>query len=111
MDAVIQMLPPSLRRWSTYIDFPAQHQAERIFQVIIVTFSVIGFFVGYFLQELWITFAILGAGFVLANLVVVPPWPFFRRHPIKWLPEYGDDKYEKKTEEPKEQKKEGKKRQ
>lgn len=33
MDALIQMLPLSLRKFSTYIDFVGQKKAERIFQV------------------------------------------------------------------------------
>lgn len=34
MDGLIQMLPPSLRKFSTYIDFVGQRKAERIFQVM-----------------------------------------------------------------------------
>lgn len=33
MDGIIQMLPPALRKFSTYIDFVGQRKAERIFQV------------------------------------------------------------------------------
>uniref|UniRef100_A0AC34RT17 Signal peptidase complex subunit 1 n=2 Tax=Panagrolaimus sp. JU765 TaxID=591449 RepID=A0AC34RT17_9BILA len=91
MDAVIQMLPPSLRRWSTYIDFPGQQLSERIFQVIIVISSIIGFIVGYFTQELWMTFAIIGVGFTLSNFICLFPWPCFRRHPIRWLPDTEDE--------------------
>lgn len=36
MDSIIQMLPYSLRKFSSYIDFEGQHKAERIFQVIIL---------------------------------------------------------------------------
>lgn len=34
MDNLIQILPLSIRKFSTYIDFEGQHKAERIFQVI-----------------------------------------------------------------------------
>lgn len=34
MDGLIQMLPPSFRKFSTYIDFVGQRRAERIFQVV-----------------------------------------------------------------------------
>uniref|UniRef100_A0AC34FPD6 Signal peptidase complex subunit 1 n=1 Tax=Panagrolaimus sp. ES5 TaxID=591445 RepID=A0AC34FPD6_9BILA len=86
MDGIIQMLPAPLRRFSTYIDFAGQSKAEKIFQVIIVIASIIGFVVGYLLQQLWLTFAILGGGFVLANLIVLPCWPYFRKNPINWKP-------------------------
>jgi hypothetical protein len=33
MDLVIQMLPPSLRKFSTHIDFVGQRKAERLLQV------------------------------------------------------------------------------
>lgn len=35
MDGIIQMLPPFLRKYSTYVDFEGQAKAERIFQVIV----------------------------------------------------------------------------
>lgn len=34
MDGIIQMLPPFLRKYSTYVDFEGQSKSERIFQVI-----------------------------------------------------------------------------
>jgi|UniRef100_A0AC35G5K0 signal peptidase complex subunit 1 len=106
MDGIIQMLPAPLRRFSTYIDFVGQAKAERIFQVVIVIASVIGFIVGYLLQQLWLTFAILGGGFVVANLIILPCWPYFRRDPIHWQPNPAE---EKKATAPAPSKKEGKK--
>lgn len=25
-------------------------------------------------------------GLALATIICVPPWPFYRRHPVSWLP-------------------------
>uniref|UniRef100_A0A915PSC6 Lon protease homolog, mitochondrial n=1 Tax=Setaria digitata TaxID=48799 RepID=A0A915PSC6_9BILA len=82
MDGLIQMLPPSLRKFSTHIDFVGQRRAERIFQVILVLTAVIGYFVGYATQQLSYAMYSLSCGFVLSCLLVVPPWPYLRRNPI-----------------------------
>ena len=66
------------------MDFVGQHLAERVYQVIIVLFSVVGFFVGYAKQEFSLTFYIWAAGVALACLAAVPDWPFYNRNPVKW---------------------------
>lgn len=30
-------------------------------------------------------------GTALTFALVVPPWPFFKRHPVKWLPVAGQE--------------------
>ncbi|KAH7727603.1 microsomal signal peptidase subunit [Aphelenchoides avenae] len=84
MDGIIQMLPPALRKYSTYIDFVGQRTAERIFQVILVVHGVIGFLAGYVTQQLSVTMYCVGEGFILSCILVLPPWPYFRRHPLTW---------------------------
>ncbi|KHN77854.1 putative signal peptidase complex subunit 1 [Toxocara canis] len=86
MDGIIQMLPPSLRKFSTYIDFVGQRKAERIFQVILVTSAVVGFCIGYVTQQLSHSVYTLGFGFALSCLLILPPWPYLRRNPIHWQP-------------------------
>ncbi|GMT02364.1 hypothetical protein PENTCL1PPCAC_24538, partial [Pristionchus entomophagus] len=86
MDGIIMMLPAPLQKLSTHHDYPGQRKAERIFQVILVVSGIIGFGVGFQTQQLsHAIFTVLG-GAVLSALIVLPPWPCFRRHPINWQP-------------------------
>ncbi|CCD51250.1 hypothetical protein BofuT4_uP015560.1 [Botrytis cinerea T4] len=51
----------------------------------------IAFFVGFFKQDikLALAFGLLGTIFTFA--IVVPPWPFYKKHPVRWLPLGGRD--------------------
>lgn len=69
---------------SDYMDYEGQRLAERIFQVIVVLFGSIGWLYGYYVQDFKMTILALGAGFALATLVTIPPWPIYRRSPLKW---------------------------
>ncbi|GMT29302.1 hypothetical protein PFISCL1PPCAC_20599, partial [Pristionchus fissidentatus] len=105
MDGIIMMLPAPLQRLSTHHDYPGQRKAERIFQVVLVVSGIIGFGVGYHTQQLsHAIFTVLG-GAVLASLIVLPPWPCFRRHPLNWQPVITEDKKAPAAEEKKEEKK------
>ncbi|VDM19104.1 unnamed protein product [Wuchereria bancrofti] len=86
MDGLIQMLPPSLRKFSTYIDFVGQRRAERIFQVILVLTAVIGYGIGYVTEQLSYAIYTLCCGFIMSFILVVPPWPYLRRNPVHWQP-------------------------
>ncbi|KAH8879403.1 hypothetical protein GQ53DRAFT_756030 [Thozetella sp. PMI_491] len=44
------------------------------------------FLVGYFTQDIKLAVYIGLGGTALVFLVVVPAWPFFNQHPLKWLP-------------------------
>ncbi|KAI1328500.1 microsomal signal peptidase 12 kDa subunit-domain-containing protein [Xylariaceae sp. FL0255] len=48
--------------------------------------QAIAFIVGYFLQDITLALKIGLAGTALTFLAIVPPWPFFKQHPVKWLP-------------------------
>ncbi|KAH9407125.1 Signal peptidase complex subunit 1 [Tyrophagus putrescentiae] len=69
---------------SLYMDFDGQRRAESYFEMILTVSSVVGFIVGYKLQMFSITVASLGAGFILSALISIPPWPMYRRKPLKW---------------------------
>uniref|UniRef100_A0A915DGU4 Signal peptidase complex subunit 1 n=1 Tax=Ditylenchus dipsaci TaxID=166011 RepID=A0A915DGU4_9BILA len=86
MDGIIQMMPPFMRKYSTYIDFEGQRKAERIFQVILVVHGIVGFIAGYATQQLSVTMYSIGVGFILSCLFVLPPWPMFRRNSLNWQP-------------------------
>ncbi|GAO19621.1 hypothetical protein UVI_02022540 [Ustilaginoidea virens] len=47
---------------------------------------LVAFAIGYQLQDIQKTVYIGLAGTALTFLVVVPPWPFYKSKPIKWLP-------------------------
>ncbi|CAK8690566.1 signal peptidase complex subunit 1-like [Clavelina lepadiformis] len=67
-----------------HMDYSGQKLAEQIFQKIIVIFGVIGFVIGFASEKLSYSIYILGAGCVLAAIVTLPPWGFYRKDPIKW---------------------------
>ncbi|KAI1844635.1 hypothetical protein JX266_009091 [Neoarthrinium moseri] len=68
------------------IDFEGQKLAEILTTVLLSVVGAIAFFVGFFLQDIALALKVGLAGTALTFLVIVPPWPFFNRHPVKWLP-------------------------
>lgn len=55
--------------------------------------QAISFVVGYFLQDIKLAVFIALGGTALTFLIVVPPWPFYNKHPVKWLPVSGGPAY------------------
>lgn len=53
---------------------------------LLTSLQAISFLVGFVLQDIKLALFIGLGGTALTFLVVVPPWPFFNRHPVKWLP-------------------------
>jgi len=68
------------------IDFEGQRLAEWLATVLFTVVGAISFFVGFFLQDIKLSLYIGLGGTALTLLIVVPPWPFFNKHPVKWLP-------------------------
>jgi hypothetical protein len=60
--------------------------AERLYQVIIIIPSVIGFFHGYYLQSFFVAFKWWLVGAVVAGLVSIPSWPLFLKDVVPWQP-------------------------
>lgn len=87
----------------THMDFEGQHKAEKLSRFIITLFGFVGLVWGAIIQQFSQTVYILGAGFILATLLTVPPWPIYRRKPLSWQkprPEAvgsGDDSKKKKS--------------
>lgn len=48
--------------------------------------QAIAFFVGYILQDITLALYIGLGGTVLTFLLIVPPWSFFNKHPVQWVP-------------------------
>ncbi|XP_042635636.1 signal peptidase complex subunit 1 [Catharus ustulatus] len=78
-------------------DYKGQKLAEQIFQGIILVSAVIGFIYGYITEQFGWTVYIVMAGFALSCLLTLPPWPMYRRNPLKWLPVQESGTEEKKT--------------
>ncbi|KAL9892286.1 signal peptidase complex subunit 1 [Glossina fuscipes] len=70
--------------FETHMDFVGQQKAEKYSRFIITLFGVVGLIWGVIIQQFSQTVYILGAGFVLASLLTIPPWPIYRRHPLNW---------------------------
>ncbi|KAL2299705.1 hypothetical protein Nmel_012550 [Mimus melanotis] len=81
----------------TQMDYKGQKLAEQIFQGIILVSAVIGFIYGYITEQFGWTVYIVMAGFALSCLLTLPPWPMYRRNPLKWLPVQESGTEEKKA--------------
>ena len=102
-------------------DYKGQEQAENWSRIVVMLFGAVGLIYGWMIQEFSQTIYILAAGLALAALVslvvitftksesimvlshiqlTVPPWPFFRKKPLKWQkardPDTGESKSKKK---------------
>ncbi|QSZ35831.1 hypothetical protein DSL72_006953 [Monilinia vaccinii-corymbosi] len=73
------------------IDFEGQRLAEFLTTALLAISGAIAFLVGFLKQDikLALAFGLLGTAFTSA--IIVPPWPFYKRHPVKWLPVGGRD--------------------
>ncbi|KAK5664145.1 hypothetical protein OQA88_360 [Cercophora sp. LCS_1] len=68
------------------IDFEGQKLAELLANLALSVVGVVAFLVGYFLQDIKLAVWIGLGGTALTFVAVVPPWPFFNKNPVKWLP-------------------------
>lgn len=80
------MLQSLLKKIPTQMDFKGQKLAEQIFQGVILVSALIGFMYGYIIEQFGWTVYIVLAGFAISCLLTLPPWPMYRRHPLKWQP-------------------------
>jgi len=76
------------------IDFEGQRVTEKATHRTFVIISILSFLIGFTLQSLQTTFILFGASALVLTLVIVPPWPAYNTHPVKWLPRKGTKKPE-----------------
>uniref|UniRef100_A0A1L8DUZ0 Signal peptidase complex subunit 1 n=2 Tax=Nyssomyia neivai TaxID=330878 RepID=A0A1L8DUZ0_9DIPT len=82
----------------THMDFEGQGRAERLSRIIITIFGIAGLIWGGYVQLFSQTVFILAAGFAVAALLTIPPWPMYRRKSLNWQkprPETADDSKKK----------------
>ncbi|KIY70608.1 microsomal signal peptidase 12 kDa subunit [Cylindrobasidium torrendii FP15055 ss-10] len=68
------------------IDFHGQALVELIAKAWLVVAAVVSFVVGWWFQSLRLTLVAYGASTLILAVVVLPPWPMYNKHPVKWLP-------------------------
>ncbi|KAH6850245.1 microsomal signal peptidase 12 kDa subunit-domain-containing protein [Chaetomium sp. MPI-CAGE-AT-0009] len=81
-----QLLEQARDLFEGQIDFEGQKLVELLINVALSLVGAIAFFVGYFLQDIKLAVYVGLLGTAAVFVLVVPPWPFFNRNPVKWLP-------------------------
>jgi len=81
-----QLLDQARAVWEGEIDFEGQRLAEYITYGLLSIIGAIAFLIGFASQDIYQTLYIGLGGTALTFLIVVPPWPFFNKHPQAWLP-------------------------
>ncbi|KAF8264524.1 microsomal signal peptidase, partial [Lactarius quietus] len=67
-------------------DFEGQRLVERIAHYAMMELAIFAFFFGFMFQSINVTFMVFGVGVSIIFAGVVPPWPMFNQHPVRWLP-------------------------
>ncbi|XP_076911781.1 signal peptidase complex subunit 1-like [Bidens hawaiensis] len=67
------------------MDWQGQKVAEQLMQIMLVIFAVAAFITGYVVGSFELMIYVYAGGVVLTVLTTIPNWPFFNRHPLKWL--------------------------
>jgi len=68
------------------IDFEGQRLATLVNYVLLSGFGIVSFFVGFLTENVYYALYVGLAGLAVTLLAVVPPWPFYNRDPVQWLP-------------------------
>ncbi|RVW24509.1 hypothetical protein VitviT2T_001491 [Vitis vinifera] len=77
------------------MDWQGQKLAEQLMQTLLLAFAVVAFVAGYSLGSFQMMLLIYAGGVALTTLITVPNWPFFNRHPLKWLDSSEVDRHPK----------------
>ncbi|CAI0381200.1 unnamed protein product [Linum tenue] len=84
----------------TTMDWQGQKVAEQLMQLMLLASAVMAFLTGYIMGSFQTMMLIYAGGIVLTALIVVPNWPGFNRHPLRWLDPLEADKHPKPPPQP-----------
>ncbi|KAK9370512.1 microsomal signal peptidase 12kDa subunit [Lipomyces kononenkoae] len=68
------------------IDFVGQQLADSVTLYFLSIAGVVAFLVGIITGDISLTSYTLALFVSAGFVIVVLPWPFYKRHPLKWLP-------------------------
>ncbi|BDA42930.1 probable signal peptidase complex subunit 1 [Coccomyxa sp. Obi] len=68
------------------MDFQGQKLAEQLCLYIICAAGAVAFALGWAEGSFALMMKVYGSGVAVAMVACVPDWPWFNRHPLKWLP-------------------------
>jgi len=86
MDAILDPIRDAVEG---QIDFKGQALAENLFTYLLSVVGVLSFLAGLYTKNIHNSLYTGLAGTALTFIVVVPAWPFFNKHPVRWLPSRG----------------------
>ena len=66
-------------------DFEGQRLAHTLTLSLSVAAGIASFAAGWWFVSLELLLHVFLVGLGLCALLVIPPWPYFKRHPIQWL--------------------------
>jgi len=77
------------------IDFEGQRMTDKTSRIALVVITVVSFLLGFMMESLYVTFITFSCSVIALTLVIVPPWPLYNTHPVKWLPPQEETKKER----------------
>ena len=66
------------------VDFEGQKFVETFTVSVVSSTSLVGFILGYLLQDYDLMRNLIFAGILASMVVTLPSWPFLKRNPIEW---------------------------
>lgn len=81
-----QLLEQARDIFEGQIDFHGQKLADNLATILLSIVGALSFIIGYLLQDIKLAVYIALGGTAVTFGIVLPPWPFFNRNPVKWLP-------------------------
>ena len=66
------------------VDFEGQKFVETFTVSVVSSTSLVGFILGYLLQDYNLMRNLIFAGILASVVVTLPSWPFLKRNPIEW---------------------------